>query len=104
MEDTQETQEFQHIKIPLTPVASSNIRAVGYDTETQTLRVQFGNGQCYDYPKVPAELHQEFIQAESVGSFFHRNIRTKVTGIRVPVEYLAEQKKEQEDADEPKEV
>ena len=35
------------------PVSSSNIAAVGYDAENQTVYVQFLNGSTYAYKGVP---------------------------------------------------
>lgn len=57
------------------PVSSSNISAVGYDPDTETLRVQFTNGSIYEYKNVPSVLFDEFLAAGSLGSFLNRNIR-----------------------------
>lgn len=56
-------------------VASSNISAVGYDVNTETLRVQFANGSTYEYKNVPSVVFDEFLSAGSLGSFLNRNIR-----------------------------
>ena len=53
-------------------VASSNIRAIGYDTTTQTLEVEFLSGWVYQYYGVPEFLHQEVIQASSKGQFLNQ--------------------------------
>ena len=40
-------------------VASSNIRSIGYDMQTQTLEVEFLSGWVYQYYGVPEFLHQQ---------------------------------------------
>lgn len=68
-------------QITMNPVVSSQISHVGFDPATNTLRIQFANrkdgspGSIYDYENVTPEPHQQFIGADSVGSFFHRHIK-----------------------------
>ena len=38
------------------PVRSSNLKAIGYNVETQTLEVEFLNGHVYSYAGVPAAI------------------------------------------------
>lgn len=57
------------------PVSSSNIRAIGYDPNTQVLEVEFTNGSVYQYANVPNELHEALMSAGSHGSFFGTEIR-----------------------------
>jgi len=52
------------------PVTSSNIEAIGYDKETETLRVWFKAGSVYDYEKVPEHIFESFKNAISVGTYF----------------------------------
>ena len=47
-------------------VASSNIRSIGYDMQTQTLEVEFLSGWVYQYYGVPEFIHQEIMQASSI--------------------------------------
>lgn len=62
-------------------VKSSNIKRVGLqeglkpDTRCQ-LWVEFHNDSVYVYRFITKETFQELIKAESVGSYFHQNIRT----------------------------
>lgn len=58
----------------MTPVKSSNIKAIGYDAKSHTLTVQFNSG-TYDYHGVPADVHSALMKAESVGSHFHEHVR-----------------------------
>ncbi len=55
---------------------SSQVGAVGYDAEHQTLRVRFkwGNSE-YDYHRVPQELASEFLAAKSKGGFLKERIK-----------------------------
>ena len=62
--------------IEMQSVSSSNLAAVGYDEETQTLRVTFKKGPTYDYRGVPPKVYEQLMSAESVGQYFHSNIRS----------------------------
>lgn len=59
------------------PVESSHIAAIGYDPETQTMRVQFrGAGMpIYEAVGVPAEEHAAFMEAKSHGRRWHAAFR-----------------------------
>jgi hypothetical protein len=56
---------------------SSNIAAVGYDVDTQTLGVRFHNGIAGEYADVPADKHRAMLTAESAGKFLNREIKNK---------------------------
>ena len=62
------------IRIVETP-ESSNIRKVAYNRAKQEMRVEFANGGLYSYAGVPAEVWIDLIFADSVGSFFAREIK-----------------------------
>ena len=57
-------------------VESSNLSAVGYDPDTQELQVQFKNGGIYSYEGVPHQTHADLVSAESIGSAFHKLIKS----------------------------
>lgn len=60
-------------------VSSSNIRQLAW--EGSRLWVQFLNtGKTYTYDGVPYELFVSLQRAESVGSFFYKEIRQKFQG------------------------
>lgn len=63
--------------IRLQTVDSSQVKAIGYDEETQTLAVTFtrGVGAIYHYPNVTKEIYEAFIGAESIGQFFGKFIK-----------------------------
>ncbi len=57
------------------PVSSSNIAAVGYDVENQSVYVQFLNGSTYAYKGVPEHEFENLRTAPSVGSYLNRNYK-----------------------------
>jgi len=50
-----------------TPVTSSNIRSIGYDSKIATLEVEFTSGDIYQYFNLPEHLYQQFLHASSHG-------------------------------------
>ena len=56
------------------PVVSSNLVAVGYDTETQVLRIRFYSG-LYDYYDVPQDVFDGLMNASSKGSYHAAHIK-----------------------------
>ncbi len=82
VEKTEETKtETATEEVLLEKVDSSNINAIGFEAdstnEVGTLYVRFSEGQIYSYEAVPRALHEEFLAAESKGSFFAQNIKNK---------------------------
>lgn len=57
------------------PVSSSNLRSVGYDASSSTLEVEFHHGGIYQYYGVPESVYRAMMSADSVGSYFSRNIK-----------------------------
>lgn len=68
--------------ITLSPVTSSNIAALGYDGASQTLAVQFRNGDTWHYEGVPQEAYDSLRGAESVGRAFNAEIRGSYEGAK----------------------
>ncbi|HEX8610204.1 MAG TPA: KTSC domain-containing protein [Telluria sp.] len=66
-------------RITLTPVTSSQIAAIGFCTETNTLAVQFFHkgapGNVYQYANFSADDYAAFAGAESVGKHFYKHIK-----------------------------
>jgi hypothetical protein len=60
-----------------TQVESKDIKSIGYDDKTLSLEVEFNSGSIYVYFKVPKNIYIEFMEADSHGKFFHRNIKNK---------------------------
>ena len=61
----------------LREVNSTNITQVGYDNQTNTLRIAFNTGAIYDYFNVDEQVYRHLLQAPSKGRFFHRYIKTR---------------------------
>ena len=59
---------------PMYPVKSSNVSKIGYNEQTQILRVQFNNGGLYEYFDVNKNVFEQMQKAESVGSFISKNV------------------------------
>ena len=53
-------------------VNSSNIAQIGYSKTEQLLEVKFRSGGHYRYIGVPAAIHKELMESESVGSAFNK--------------------------------
>lgn len=50
------------------PVSPSNLNAVGYDPDTQILRIEFFSG-TYDYFDVPEFIFNQLLTADSKGKY-----------------------------------
>lgn len=61
--------------VDMVPVSSSNVDSVGYNEEQQILYVRFLNGSLYIYKGVNTYEYDGLLNAPSVGSYLHRNIR-----------------------------
>lgn len=61
------------------PVESSSLKSVGYDIVdgNLVLEVEFTRGAVYQYMQVPYDVYEQLMSAESVGSFFNKNIQKK---------------------------
>jgi hypothetical protein len=62
-----------------TPVTSSHLREIGYDSENQILEVEFKNGSVYQYHGVPEYEHDAVMSAGSHGTYFNANIKNRYT-------------------------
>lgn len=67
----------KYTPIPMAPVTSNQVAAVGYDAATRTLALTFtrGAGAIYHYPNVDPKVHQDMVGAESIGKFFGQHIK-----------------------------
>lgn len=65
--------------IDLRPVKSNKIKSVGYDASSKTLAVafQYGAGAIYHYPDIEQKVFDDFMAAESKGSFFGKHLQTR---------------------------
>jgi len=58
-----------------TPVDSSNIDSIGYESVTQKLEIGFSNGEVYQYSDVPEDVYANLMSAESKGRYFYIHIK-----------------------------
>ena len=61
--------------LPWRQLRSSLIVRANYDPETETLSLQFTNGQVYTYDGVPISVYTGLLEADSPGRYYHQNIR-----------------------------
>lgn len=54
---------------------SRHLNGADYDSEAQTLAIQFVNGAVYTYSRVPQTVADTLFQTGSPGSYFHDKIR-----------------------------
>jgi hypothetical protein len=62
-------------EIQLESVVSSNIKGIGFNKETGTLRVQFNNGGTYDATGAKQEDFDNFKSAKSKGIHFNKVLK-----------------------------
>lgn len=58
-------------------VNSSNLYSVDYNPESMILEIEFLKGGTYRYFGVPISVFNALMSADSHGSYFYHNIRTK---------------------------
>jgi hypothetical protein len=66
------------------PVISSFIKGYRYVPDNSDLFILFGNGNVYRYSDVDLDVYEDFVSAESRGSYFARLIRNVYPSSRMP--------------------
>ncbi|RYZ92653.1 MAG: KTSC domain-containing protein [Proteobacteria bacterium] len=56
-------------------VKSSNLESVGYDANSNTLEIEFKDGDVYQYFDVPERIYTGLMNAASHGSYFDRFVK-----------------------------
>ena len=64
-------------------VASSNVRSMGYDPQTQTLEVEFMSGTIYQYYGVPENMYDQMMKEQSKGRFLNAYIKNQYPYSRI---------------------
>lgn len=67
---TDDTFKMQDVK-------SSNLKAIGHDPKTNTLRVHFQGGNIYHYHGVSAEKYAQLAASPSKGKHFVNHFKDK---------------------------
>lgn len=57
------------------PVDSTDIAAIAYDDDSQSLQVEFIKSGVYQYFGVPREVFEAFLAADSKGRFLAQNVK-----------------------------
>jgi hypothetical protein len=71
------TAQTAPLVIPMQPVDSTAISAVGYDEASQRLRIVFIQGKAYDFCAVPQSVFKALVNAVSKGKFYNSTIKAK---------------------------
>ena len=66
---------LKKLRVKMIPVQSSNIEKVGYSEDKGSLFVRFHNGGIWTYNPVDQSVYNEMMAAESIGSYFVKNIK-----------------------------
>lgn len=66
-----------------TQVTSTNISAIGYDADSQTLEVEFNNGAVYQYTGVPLSEYEGFMNATSKGTYLNASIKNRYSCVKL---------------------
>lgn len=74
-----------------TPVISTALAALAYDSDARCLWLEFRDHVVYRYDDVPAVVVDGLIEAASKGSYFHRHIRGRFRHQRIDGRTLLEQ-------------
>ena len=60
-------------------VQSRSVSAIGYDSATFELEVQFRSGRTYRYQQVPVAAYRLLLRAPSIGEFVNQQIKPRFT-------------------------
>lgn len=58
-----------------TPVTSSTLESVGYDSTNRVLEIEFKDGSIYQYYGVPEPVYLGLLSASSHGQYFDQEIK-----------------------------
>lgn len=71
------------MKIVWETANGSQIKAISHDEVEEILYIKFAGGGIYAYENIDKDFYQDFREADSLGSYFHANIRKiKTTKLR----------------------
>jgi hypothetical protein len=66
-----------------TSVTSTNIGAIGYDEDSQTLEVEFNSGAVYQYSGVPRSEFEALMNSGSKGKYLNGNIKDRYPCVKL---------------------
>ncbi|MEA5595215.1 KTSC domain-containing protein [Rivularia sp. UHCC 0363] len=65
------------------PVASPMANAIGYDSETEVLQIEFNSGAVYQFSNIDEDTWEDLYTSEAVGRYFNQNIKGRYESQRV---------------------
>ncbi|MFB2837831.1 KTSC domain-containing protein [Floridanema evergladense] len=65
----------EETEIPMVSVRSTMAAAAGYDRERKILQIEFNSGSVYQYADVEMKTWQRFLDSDSKGKFFNKEIK-----------------------------
>lgn len=76
-EGLQELAEIanEEAEIQMLPIRSTMASAMGYDKQRKILQIEFNSGSVYQYADVEMETWQGFLNSDSKGKFFNKEIK-----------------------------
>lgn len=72
MGKTSKDKDFLRHKV----IGSSQIKEIAFDKYSKALYIKFHNDSTYSYTPFTEEQYNEFINADSIGKYFHANIKS----------------------------
>jgi len=57
------------------------VRAVHFDRGTHTLRVEFANGEAFDYADVPEHVYDELARSPTQSAYFRSHVQEEYIGV-----------------------
>ncbi|MFB2935488.1 KTSC domain-containing protein [Aerosakkonemataceae cyanobacterium BLCC-F154] len=65
----------EEAEIPMLPVTSTMASAMGYDKQRKVLQIEFSSGSVYQYDDVEKETWERFLNSDSKGKFYNKEIK-----------------------------
>jgi len=59
------------------------MQSVGYDSDSQTLEIEFTTGSVYDYLNIPQHEYDAMMNSDSKGKYFNANIKGRYAEMRL---------------------
>ena len=66
-----------------TPVVSSVLVSVGYDDHSRVLETELTSGKIYQYLDVPESVFLALTSADSLGTYYNKNVRNNYRWIQL---------------------
>ncbi len=81
--------------------ASTYVDFIGVNPANDSLFIQFQNGICFLYPDLPIDLIKSAVEAESIGKWFHSQLKGKYEGEAIESHCIEPDVEEEDEGDGP---